>query len=92
MIDHDLQALAGMPADRPLDRLEADIWVGIGKREAARRTGRIIASCQAVALTAALLGSATAGMVSSSAHPANSKLALTSDRLAPSTLLLGTPR
>ncbi len=92
MIDRDLQALAGMPVDRPLDRLEAAIWAGIGKREAARHTGRVITSWQAVALTAALLGSAAAGAVSSSAHPADSKLALSSGRLAPSTLLLGAAR
>ena len=91
MIDRDLQALAGTPAERPLGRLEADIWAGVGKRESARRTGRIISSCQALVLMAALLGSAAAGVVSSSARPAGGgTLALTSDRLAPSTLLLGT--
>jgi len=89
MIDHDLQTLAGMPTDVPLDRLEADIWTGIGKLEAARRTGRIITSCQAVALMVALAGSAAAGAISASAHSAGNGPTLASARLAPSNLLLG---
>ena len=89
MIDRDLRALAELPVDMPLDRLEADIWTGIGTHEAARRTGRVITSCQAMALILALLGSAAAGAVTSSAHPAGSGIVLTSGGLAPSNLLLG---
>ena len=89
MIDHDLQTLANLPADMPLERLEADIWTGVGKLEAVRRTGRVITSCQAVALVVALLGSAAAGAVTASAHPVPSGIALTSGGLAPSNLLLG---
>lgn len=89
MIDHDLQMLAKLPADVPLERLEADVWTGVGKLEAARRTGRVITSCQAVALVVALLGSAAAGAVTASAHPADNNLAATSGGLAPSNLLLG---
>ena len=89
MIDRDLQTLATMPADTPLDRLEADVWTGIGKLEAGQRTARVITSCQAVALVVALLGSAAAGVATASAHPAGRSLALTSGGLAPSNLLLG---
>ena len=89
MIDQDIQALANLPVDIPLDRLEADVWTGVGKLEAARRTGRVITSCQAVALVVALLGSAAAGAATASAHPADKDLALTGGGLAPSNLLLG---
>lgn len=89
MIDRDLQTLTDLRADIPLDRLEADVWTGIGKLDAARRAGRVITSCQAVALVVALLGSAAAGAATASAHPAGGGLALASGGLAPSNLLLG---
>ena len=89
MIDRELQVLAELPADRPLDRLEAGIWTGIAKRETERRTGRVITFCQAIALVLTVLGSAAAGAANASAHPAANAIAQPSGGLAPSDLLLG---
>ncbi len=90
MIDDDLTKLANGPTDKPLDHLEADVWAGVAARRMARRTGRIIASCQAAVMLVALVGAAAAG--ASTAAVVRSPGALITSAgadYAPSTLLLG---
>ncbi len=89
MIDRELQALAKLPPDRPLDRLEIGVWRAITTRATERRTGRVITSCQAVALVVALLGSVAAGAAAAPAHPTANAIARPSGGLAPFDLLFG---
>lgn len=90
MIDDDLSRITRQPADRPLDHLEADVWAGVAARTAARRTGRIVASCQAAVMLVALVGAAAAGAstVTADRSPGAFITAAGAD-YAPSTLLLG---
>ena len=89
MMDRELQALAKLPADRALDRLEAGVWSAITARATERHSFRVITSCQAVALVVALLGSAAAGAASAPVHPGANAIAQPSGGLAPSELLFG---
>ena len=90
MIDDDLSNFASQPADRPLDRLERDVWAGVAAHNAARRTGRIIASCQAGVMVVALVGAAAAvaTAVRVDRTPGSIITSAAAD-FAPSTLLLG---
>ncbi|MDE2184903.1 MAG: hypothetical protein KGJ78_17965 [Alphaproteobacteria bacterium] len=91
MIDTDISSLAEQPADRSLDHLEADIWAGIAAQTVARRTGRIVASCQAGVMIVALVGAAAAGASTATFDHTSSSTIITSAGadFAPSTLLLG---
>ncbi len=89
MIDRELQTLASLPPDGPLDRLEIDVWRGVTMREAKRRNVRLVTTCQAAALVVTLLGSAGAGAIAAWAHPAANAIAQPSGGLTPSDLLLG---
>ena len=90
MIDDDLSRLARELGGRRLNRLESDIWAGIAAHNAARRTGRIIASCQVGVMIAALVGAAAAGAttVRVDRGPGSIMTSAGAD-FAPSTLLLG---
>lgn len=94
MIDDDIASLVEREPSPDLGRLEADIW----RREAAllarRRTTRRVAAWQAAVMLAAVAGSAGAGFAYS-AHPAEARhaaLMMPGERLAPSSLLLGSHR
>ena len=90
MMDEDLRALMEQSPDTTLNRLEADIWAGVQREELARRTGRVIASCQLMVLVIALVGGAVAGASTvASANLQNNELGHVGADLAPSTLLLG---
>lgn len=90
MIDDDLSRLADQPADRLLDRLEGDVWAGVAAHNAARRTGRIIALCQAGVMVVALFGAAVAGATTVRVdHTPGSVITSAGAEFAPSTLLLG---
>ncbi len=90
MIDNEITLLVEQPPDKTLDRLEADIWAGVAAQNLARRTGRIIASCQAGVMVVALLGAATVGATTAaSAVSSNASITSAGSAFAPSTLLLG---
>ncbi len=89
MIDEDINRLAEMSPDRPLDRLEADIWAGVAANNLAKRTSRVVASFQAGIMVIALVGAAAAG--AASVTPERAAISSAGAALAPSTLLLGTP-
>lgn len=93
MIDDDIRDLLRQGADRSLEGLEARIWVGVERQDAARRTGRLVTRCQTIVLIAALFGSAAAGAAAAaSAHTSPQRITLGGSELAPSTLLLGHQR
>jgi hypothetical protein len=90
MIDNDIVKLSALPADKPLDHLEVDIWAGVAAQNVARRTGRIIASCQAGVMIVALFGAAAAGATTAAmAQTSGTVISSAGTELAPSTLLLG---
>lgn len=62
----DLNILAGLPPDRPLDGLEAAVWNRVAAREAQARRLTPVASAQAVLFLAAVAGSAALGGLSAS--------------------------
>lgn len=61
MIDTELQELAGRAPDRPLEALEADIWVRLARRERATHASRRLLFVQAAVLLFALAGSLIVG-------------------------------
>jgi hypothetical protein len=90
MIDNDLYTLVNQVPDRKLDRLEADIWRRIEGHTQNRRLGRVIASCQLMAMVVALAGSAAFGAAEATSYHARQKTIYFTDvNLAPSMLLLG---
>ncbi len=90
MIDNDIVRLSALPADMSLDHLEADIWAGVAAQTVARRTTRIIASCQAGVMIVALVGAAAAGATTAAmAQTPGTIISSAGAELAPSTLLLG---
>ena len=90
MIDNDILTLIEQSSDKSLDRLETDIWAGVAAQKLARRTGRIIASCQVGVMIVVLIGAAAAG-ATTVAYAGSHKVPIASagSELAPSTLLLG---
>lgn len=90
MIDNDLYTLVNQVPDRTLDGLEGDIWRRIERHTQNRRLGRVIASCQLMAMVVALAGSAAFGAAeATSYHARQETISYTDINLAPSTLLLG---
>lgn len=61
MIDDELQELAGRASERPLQRLQADIWARLGDQERSTQAGRRLLWIQAVLLLFALAGSVFVG-------------------------------
>lgn len=61
MLDPDLQKLTHQPPDHSLDRLEADIWMGVSARAHSARITRRLLVCQAIVLLAGILASVVAG-------------------------------
>lgn len=90
MIEDDILTLSQRHG-QPLDRLEADIWVGVDARINARRMSRAVFSCQAAVLAIALMASVSAGTRAAMADNPNPRLGAFSTRadLTPSTRLLG---
>ena len=94
MIEGNLRDLTGRPPDRSLDTLEADIWAGVAARQEANRTARLVLSCQALVVAAALILSLIAGsqIGHSLARETGGQNSFANGlELAPSTLLLGHP-
>lgn len=90
MIDEDIRTLQEQPSDKALDRLEADVWAGVTAHRLARRTSRIIASCQVGVMVVTLAGAAAAGAATAaSAMSEHTVIGAAGAELAPSTLLLG---
>jgi hypothetical protein len=94
MNEDDIRSLAGQEPDRSLDTLEADVWAGVAARQAADRISRLVLSCQAFVVAAALVSSLIAG--SQIGHALAKETGQQSSfangmELAPSTLLLGHP-
>ncbi len=90
MIDDEIALLADQPLDKTLDRMEADVWAGVAAQKLARRTGWIIASCQAGVMVVALLGAATVGATTAASMvSSNASITSAGSAFAPSTLLLG---
>jgi hypothetical protein len=89
MIDDDLRRLDEVGVDRPLDRLEADVWRGVAARTQQRAAARRLTSFQSVLMALALLGSVAAGV--NVARPSRGAHAVltTGTELMPSNLLLG---
>ncbi len=69
MLDTDLQKLAHLDPDRPLDNLNIDIWAGVAAREQSRSLAKLIAASQAFVLVCALIGGVAAGVHRSVAGP-----------------------
>jgi hypothetical protein len=61
VIDPELQQLAAAAPDRPLEGLEADVWVTLARRDRAAHTGRKLLLLQAAVLLFALAGSLLVG-------------------------------
>jgi hypothetical protein len=91
MIEADIHKLNDQEPRRPLNRLEADIWLGVEARLEARRTSRAVLSCQAAVLVIALMGSIVISDRTAVADGDSAGLGVFSIRsdLAPSTRLLG---
>jgi hypothetical protein len=92
--DEDIRALTGQPPDRSLDTLEADVWKGVDARLETNRTSRLVLSCQALVVGAAILVSLMAGTQIGHALAKDVPqhgLFATGMEHAPSTLLLGHP-
>ncbi|MDE2265463.1 MAG: hypothetical protein KGL29_06150 [Alphaproteobacteria bacterium] len=90
MIDDDLSRIARQPPDRSLDHLEADVWAGVATLSAARRTGRIVASCQAaVMLVVLVVAAATGASTAAGDRSPGTFITAAGADYAPSTLLLG---
>lgn len=90
MIDNDLYTLVNLVPDRKLDRLEADIWRRLERHTQNRRLGRVIMSCQLMAMVFALAGSVAFGAAEATSYHARQKtISYTDINLTPSTLLLG---
>jgi len=60
-MDTELQELAGRAPDRPLESLEADIWVRLGRHERAMHASRRLLVLQAAVLLFTLVGSLVVG-------------------------------
>jgi len=61
MIDRELQQLAAAAPDRPLERLEADIWLTLSRRERSAQVRARLLFVQAAILLFALAGSLVVG-------------------------------
>lgn len=64
MIDDDIHALCAREPDRALEQFEADVWVGVARREQSIRLMRRVVAVQAIVLAASLIGSLLAGWYS----------------------------
>ncbi|MBT9470773.1 MAG: hypothetical protein IV099_06270 [Phenylobacterium sp.] len=87
-LDHLMERLAAAPADRPLDRLEAEISHGIGLRRAQARTAAALAPVGFASIALALATGVTVGGVTAAIGASSSAFSASAD-LAPSTLLEG---
>jgi hypothetical protein len=89
MIENDLVKLNEQEPRRSLDMLESDIWAGVAARANAKRTSRLVFTCQAVVMALALTGSIAAGNRTALLAQKPTELGVFSSQaeLAPSTLL-----
>ena len=91
MIDADIVKLSKRDPGGKLDGLEAQIWVRVAERAAARKDVRTVAAYQMAVMAFAMIGSISAGLVLASGAPAPqvANIALPGIELAPSQLLFG---
>ena len=91
MIEADIHRLNDQEPQKPLDGMEADIWAGVEARIEAKKTSRVVLSCQAAVLAIALVGSVVIGDRAGVADTGGAGLDVFAIRgdLAPSTRLLG---
>ena len=89
MIDNDIAKLNAQEARRSLAMLETDIWAGVAARASARRTSKLVFTCQAVVMALALTGSIAVGSRTGLSAHRSIEFGVFSTRadLAPSTLL-----
>lgn len=94
MNEDDIRSLTEQKPDQSLDTLEADVWAGVTARQEADRISRLVLSCQALVIAAALVSSVVVGnqIGHALAKEAGQKNSFANGmELAPSTLLLGHP-
>lgn len=90
MFDDGIKRLDHLAQSRPLDSVEAAVWVGIEARSRENRVSKIVAACQTAVLALALASSIGAGARAATELP-NASLGVFSPHgsLAPSVLLGG---
>ena len=91
MIDEYIHKLNEQGPKRSLERLEADIWLGVEARVKANRISKVVISCQAAVLAIALLSSVAAGTRAAMAEnpPVGLDVFSTRADLTPSSRLIG---